>query len=137
MMKSTLSTTDGVLVFTVELTAHSDNDYGVVVLANSPNPAFIFEVFRSVAFAYSWDNYAPRYQKIETEQSLVDGITGRYQTNNRVVDVFQKGNQLFAQNILYTDAEELIRISDSTFARRSSGQLMQFKSKMFKIKRLI
>ena len=114
--------------FYSRMTAHSDNDYGVVVLANSPNPAFIFEVFRSVAFAYSWNNYAPRYQKIEIDQSLVDGITGRYQTDNRVVDVFQKGNQLFAQNILYTDAEELIRVSDSTFARRSSGQLIQFKS---------
>jgi len=114
--------------FYSRMTAHKNNDYGVVVLANSPNPAFIFEVFRSVSFAYKWDNYAPTYKKMEIEQPLIDGVIGRYQADNRVVEVFQKSDQLFAKNILYTDAEELVRISDSTFARRSSSQLMKFKS---------
>lgn len=58
-------------------TAHRDNGYGVVVLTISSLSAFIFEVFRSVALAYEWDNYFPVHTKMEIEQSLVDQITGR------------------------------------------------------------
>ncbi|WP_394748920.1 serine hydrolase [Spongiimicrobium salis] len=113
--------------FYSRMTAHKDNDYGVVVLANTPNPAFIFEVFRAVSKVYAWDNYAPTYKKMEIKPSLRNGISGTYRAENRVVEVFQKDDQLFAKNILYADAEELIRVSDSTFARRNSSQLMQFK----------
>ncbi|WP_108808619.1 serine hydrolase domain-containing protein [Aquimarina spinulae] len=113
--------------FYSRMTAHRDNGYGVVVLTNTPLPSFVFEVFRSVALAYEWDNYFPVHKKMEIEQSLVDEITGRYLANGRIVEVFQKDNQLFYKNILDVEAEELVKVSDSSFVRRNSSRLMQFK----------
>ncbi len=114
--------------FYSRMTAHKDNGYGVVVLTNTPLPAFVFEVFRSVALAYEWDNYFPVYNKMEIEQSLADQITGRYSNNGRVVQVFQKDNQLFYKNIVDSKAEELVKVSDNSFARRNSSRIIQFKS---------
>ncbi|OUS02860.1 hypothetical protein A9Q86_02085 [Flavobacteriales bacterium 33_180_T64] len=113
--------------FYSRMTAHRDKDYGVVVLTNNPKSAFVFEVFRSVALAYEWDNYFPVHKKMEIEQSLIDEITGRYLANGRIVDIFQKDSQLFYKNILEVKAEELIKVSDSSFVRRNSSRLMQFK----------
>ncbi|WP_158237275.1 serine hydrolase domain-containing protein [Aquimarina sp. MAR_2010_214] len=114
-------------VFFGQIAAHRDKDFGVVVLTNSTYPAFNDELIRSVALAYEWDNYVPVHKKIEVEQSLVDKITGRYMSNGRIVEVFHKDNQLFYKNILDLEAEELIKISDSSFVRRNSSRLMQFK----------
>ena len=44
-----------------------------------------------------------------------------------LVRVFQKDNRLFYKNILDVEAEELVRISDSSFVRRNSSRLIQFK----------
>ncbi|WP_109852216.1 serine hydrolase domain-containing protein [Aquimarina sp. AU58] len=113
--------------FYAEIVAHRDKGYGVVVFTNSTFPAFNAEVIRSVALAYDWDNYVPVHKKIEIEQSLADKITGRYLANGRIVEVFQKDNQLFYKNILDVEAEELVKISDSSFIKRNSSRLMQFK----------
>ncbi len=113
--------------FYAEIVAHRDNGYGVVVFTNTTFPEFNAEVIRSVALAYDWDTYVPVHKKIEIESSLVDEITGRYLDNGRIVEVFQKDNQLFYKNILDVQAEELVRVSDSSFVRRNSSRLMQFK----------
>lgn len=107
--------------------AHRDKGYGVVVLTNSTYPAFNSEVIRSVALAYEWDNYLPVHKRIQIEQSLVDKITGRYIENGKIVEVFQKGNELFSRNILDLEMEELVKVSDSNFVRRNSRKLIQFK----------
>lgn len=70
MAKKTLEIKSG-------FTAHRGNGYGVLVLTISPLSAFTFEVFRSVALAYEWDNYFPVHTKMEIEQFLIDQITGR------------------------------------------------------------
>ena len=113
--------------FQATIMAHRDKGYGVVVMTNSNFPAFNAEVIRSVALAYDWDNYVPVHQKMEIEQSLVDKITGRYMSNGRVREVFQKDNQLFIKNIFDVKAEELVKVSDSNFVKRNSTRLMQFK----------
>ncbi|MBW1298998.1 serine hydrolase domain-containing protein [Aquimarina litoralis] len=113
--------------FYSRMTANKDNGYGVVVLTNTPLPAFVFEVFRSVALSYDWDNYFPIYEKMEIEQSFIDNTIGRYMSNGRIVEVFQKDNQLFYKNVLDLQAEELVKISDNSFARRNSSQLIQFR----------
>lgn len=113
--------------FYSRMTAHRDKGYGVVVLTNSTHSAFVFEVFRSVALTYEWDNYFPVHTKMEIEQSLVDEITGRYQSNDMIVEVFQKDNLLFAKSIHEELTEELIRVSDSVFVRRNASRLIQFK----------
>ncbi|WP_024773137.1 serine hydrolase domain-containing protein, partial [Aquimarina macrocephali] len=113
--------------FYAEIMAHRDKGYGVVVMTNSTFPAFNAEVIRAVAMAYEWDKFVPIHKKIEVEQSLVDEITGRYIANGRIVEVFQKDNQLLYKNILDLEAEELVKVSDSSFVRRNSSRLIQFK----------
>ena len=113
--------------FYAEVMAHRDKGYGVVVMTNSTFPEFNAEVIRAVALAYNWDNYLPVHKKISIKPALANSIIGRYQNTNRVVTVFQKDNQLFAKNILYTDAQELVRVSDSLYVTRNSSRLIQFK----------
>ncbi len=113
--------------FYAEIVAHRDKGYGVVVMSNSTFPVFNAEVIRSVTIAYDWDHYTPAHKKMKIEPSLADRITGRYQTTNRVVSVFQKDNQLFSKSIFNVEAQELVRVSDSTYVTRNSSRLIQFK----------
>lgn len=113
--------------FYAEIVAHRDKGYGVVVMTNSTFPEFNAEVMRAVALAYNWDKYVPVHKKMEIDQALVKKITGRYIANGRMVEVFQKENQLFYKNILDVKAVELVKISDSSFVKRNSSRLIQFK----------
>ncbi len=113
--------------FFAEMVAHRDKDYGVVVMTNSTFPDFNAEVIRAVALAYEWDNYVPQHKRVEVEQSLVDQITGRYEADDLIMDVFQKNNLLFIKNIQDEQTEELIRVSDSLFVRRNASRFIQFK----------
>jgi CubicO group peptidase (beta-lactamase class C family) len=113
--------------FYAEIMAHRDKGYGVVVFTNSTFPAFNAEVIRSVALAYDWNRFVPVYKKIEIEQSLIDKINGRYMSNGRIIEVFQKDNLLLINNILNLEAEELIKVSDNSFVKRNSSRLIQFK----------
>ena len=113
--------------FYAEVMAHRDKGYGVVVMTNSNFPAFNAEVIRAVAKVYEWDSFVPIYKKVDVQPDFADKITGRYLFNGRVVEVFQKDNQLLYKNILRVEAEELIKVSDSSFVRRNSTLLMQFK----------
>ncbi|CAL2103065.1 TPR_REGION domain-containing protein [Tenacibaculum sp. 190130A14a] len=114
--------------FYAEIMAHRDKGYGVVVLTNSTFPEFNAEVIRSVALAYNWDNFVPKYQKKAITPSGVTQLTGRYQFNNTILEVFQKDNQLYLKNILKTTPNELIKISDSLFVKRNSPLHIQFKT---------
>ncbi|MEE9363553.1 MAG: serine hydrolase [Cellulophaga sp.] len=113
--------------FYSEMMAHRDNGHGVVVLTNYPTRSLVYELIRSVALVYEWDNYVPVHKKMEIEQAAVDKIIGRYMANGRIVEVFQKDNLLLTKNILDIKAEELVKVSDSSFVRRNSSRLMQFK----------
>ncbi|KZS42463.1 hypothetical protein AWE51_03195 [Aquimarina aggregata] len=113
--------------FYAEIVAHRDKGYGVVVMTNSTFPEFNAEVIRSVAQTYNWDAYVPIYEKMQIEQALVDEITGRYQSDVATVEVFEKDNLLFYKNILDVETEELVKVSDSSFVRRNSSRLIQFK----------
>ncbi|OUS02861.1 hypothetical protein A9Q86_02090 [Flavobacteriales bacterium 33_180_T64] len=114
--------------FYAEIVAHRDKGYGVVVMTNSTFPEFNAEVIRAVAQTYEWNNYVPVHKKMKINPSTVNEITGRYQSDDRIVEVFQKNNQLFYKNILDEQGVELIKVSDSLFARRNSGLFIQFKS---------
>jgi len=113
--------------FYAEIMAHRDKGYGVVVMTNSTFPDFNAEVIRAVAQVYDWANFVPVHQKIEIEPSYADEITGRYQSDDVIVKIFQKDNQLFYKNILDEQGVELIKVSDSLFVRRNSSRFIQFK----------
>lgn len=113
--------------FSSELIAHKDKGYGVVVLTNSNHPPFISELIRAVAQAYGWDNYVPVYQKIEDDPASIADISGRYRiSGNRLIEVYQENNKLLNKE-LGEEPTELIKISDSTYVRRDSERLYQFK----------
>ncbi|WP_299436519.1 serine hydrolase domain-containing protein [uncultured Aquimarina sp.] len=114
--------------FYAEIMAHRDKGYGVVVFTNSTFPEFNAEVMRSIALAYDWSNFVSVHQKMEIEESLVEEIAGRYQSDEVIVEIYQKGNQLFYKNILDEQGVELIKVSDSLFARRNSSRFIQLKS---------
>ncbi len=113
--------------FYAEVMAHRDKSYGVVVMTNSNFPAFNAEVIRAVAKAYEWDSFVPIYDQIDIESSFIDRITGRYMSNGRIIEVFQKDNQLLYRNILRMQEEELVKVTDSSFVRRNSTLFIQFK----------
>jgi CubicO group peptidase (beta-lactamase class C family) len=113
--------------FSSELIAHKDKGYGVVVLTNSNHPDFISELIRSVALTYKWDEYVPVYTQLTLDPALLEGISGRYRVNgNRMIEVIQTNNQLYSIE-LGEKSTELIKISDSTFVRRKSSRIIQFK----------
>ncbi|MEP1096387.1 MAG: hypothetical protein ABJG78_14820 [Cyclobacteriaceae bacterium] len=112
--------------FYAEIVAHRNKGYGVVVLTSSTFPEFNAEVMRAVAQTYGWDNYVPVHQKMQIEQSLADEITGRYQSDDVIIEISQKGSQLFYKNILDEQGVELIKVSDSLFVRRNSSLFIQF-----------
>lgn len=113
--------------FYAEIMAHRDKGYGVVVMTNSTFPEFNAEVIRAVAQVYDWANFVPVHQKMEIEQLSIDEIAGRYQSDDVIVKIFQKDNQLFYKNILDEQGVELIKVSDSLFVRRNSSRFIQFK----------
>ncbi len=113
--------------FYAEIVAHRDKGYGVVVMTNSTFPEFNAEVMRSVAQTYGWDSYVPVHKKMKIEPSSVDEITGRYQSDDVIIEVYQKDNQMFYKNILREEGVELIKVSDSLFVRRNSSLFIQFK----------
>lgn len=113
--------------FYAEIVAHRDKGYGVVVMTNSTFPEFNAEVMRSVAQTYGWDNYFPVHQKMQLESSSANEISGRYQSDDVIVKIYQKDNLLFYKNILSEEGEELVKVSDSLFVRRNSSRFIQFK----------
>ncbi|MEO9483995.1 MAG: serine hydrolase domain-containing protein [Ekhidna sp.] len=113
--------------FYAEIVAHRDKGYGVVVMTNSTFPEFNAEVMRAVALTYGWDNYVPAHQRMQMEQSSIDEIAGRYQSNDVIAEVYQEDDQLFYKNILDEEGVELVKVSDSLFIRRNSSRFIQFK----------
>jgi len=113
--------------FSSELMAHKDKGYGVVVMTNANQPAFISELIRAVALTYDWDAYVPVYKKMETDPAFIAEISGRYLINgNRLMEVVQSNKQLMGKE-LGEEPKELVKISDSTYVRRGRELLMQFK----------
>ena len=114
--------------FFAEMIAHKDQDYGVVVMTNTTFPNFNSEVIRAVAQAYDWEDFIPQHKRVQIEQALIGQIEGRYQGDeDLLVEVFQKDDLLFIENIKDEQTEELIRVSDSVFVRRNARNLIQFR----------
>ena len=114
--------------FSSELVAHRDKGYGVVVLTNSNHPPFINEVIRSVARAYSWDNYVLQYKQLSIDNAVAETFVGRYRNgSDGRITVTHEGNKLMLKFIRVEKPEELRRITDSTYVMGGSPDIVQFK----------
>ena len=112
--------------FSSELVAHKDDGYGVVVLTNSNHPDFISELIRSVAFTYEWENFVPVFEKMKLNQEELDANTGRFKFgSNDLIEVFAEDGDLFARK-LGESADEMVKISDSTYMIRNKNEPIQF-----------
>ena len=102
--------------FSSELIAHKDKGYGAVVMINSNHPEFISELIRAVASTYNWDGYITSYQRQDVAPEAMAQLTGRYLVNgNDHVEVFSKDGKLWYKDGPELQADEFIKISDSTF----------------------
>lgn len=111
--------------FSSEMIAHRDKGYGVVVLTNANQPAFISELIRAVALTYRWDGFVPIYKPVPMNSSDEQMVVGRYRYDpDGVSTIFARNGRLFYQ---YTglDTMELFKVSDSTYARRERTALIQ------------
>ncbi|MEO8068997.1 MAG: serine hydrolase [Flavobacteriales bacterium] len=112
--------------FSTQLESHRDNGDGVVVLLNANQPMFLYELIRSVARAYHWKDYVPEYTKQPINDATIAAVTGRYRkAGNSLVTISGSAGRLF----MATDGaeqEELFRISDSTYVRRSDRHPIRF-----------
>ena len=114
--------------FSSQLVAHTKKGYGVVVLTNANQPAFIEELIRAVALTYQWDNMVPIYKRAASDAMSDAKIIGRYRKgNDALMDIYQKDDKLWVKNI-EGSSFELIKISDSTYITRKQNEPIQFKT---------
>ncbi|MES1181897.1 MAG: serine hydrolase domain-containing protein, partial [Flavobacterium sp.] len=115
--------------FSSEMRAHKDKGYGVVVLTNANQPPFITEVIRAVARSYNWSNLVKAYKKQPMDTSMFSSVRGRYRngTDGRIF-ITTEGDRMFFKYIRADEREELFRISDSTYVRRTDDTPIQFKT---------
>jgi len=113
--------------FCAQFMSHRDKGYGVVVMINANQPDFIWELIRSVARAYQWDNYVVDHTKLESDPASLEAVSGRYRTgSDALITVTHTGGQLFMQD-LTNEPIELFRITDSTYVSRDIAHPIQFK----------
>lgn len=114
--------------FSSQLLAHTKKGYGVVVLTNANQPAFIEELIRAVALTYQWDNMVPIYKKAASDAASDAKIIGRYRKgNDALMNIYQKDGKLWVKNI-EGSSFELVKISDSTYITRKQNEPIQFKT---------
>jgi len=113
--------------FCAQLMAHRDKGYGVVVLINANQPDFIWELIRSVARAYEWDNYVLSYRPLANDLAALKAMSGRYRTgSDALMTISNIGGHLLMQDLI-NDTVELFRITDSTYVSRTNAHPVQFK----------
>lgn len=106
--------------FSSSLIAHKNKGYGVVILTNANQPAFINELIRSVAVAYSWPGYVPPvYKKMSLTAADIENNSGRYRVDQYdLMKIYATGKKLFLQRNIQ-DPEELFKIAEDTYALKN------------------
>jgi CubicO group peptidase (beta-lactamase class C family) len=120
--------------FTSQLVVSRDKGYGVAVMINSDAGGILSEVIRAVAKEYGWDEFLPPpYDVVSMDKARLETFTGRYRVYpDRVLTMkvepttnSPRPYKLVAYPT--TGAPfELLPISETTFARRSSPLKYEF-----------
>jgi CubicO group peptidase (beta-lactamase class C family) len=120
--------------FTSQLLVSRDKGYGVAVMVNSDAGAILQEVVRAVAKEYGWDEFLPPpYDVVSMDKATLETFTGRYRIYpDRVITLKVEpttNGERPLKLVAYptTGASfELLPISETTFARRSSPLKYEF-----------
>ena len=108
--------------FTAQLLMHREKGYGAVVMVNSDNDQILFEILRSIAKAYNWDEFLPPLNEvISLEASKLDEYAGRFQVNpDRILTIAREEGKLIATPT-GDNKFELLPVAESTFIRREQN----------------
>jgi CubicO group peptidase (beta-lactamase class C family) len=104
--------------FRCQLLVHRDKGYGAVVMVNSDNGQIIYEIIRSIAREYQWEDYLPQASEVApVDPNKLDDYLGRFLVNpDRVLTVTREGGKLFGEPTP-SPRVELFPISENEFTR--------------------
>ena len=112
--------------FCGQIYGHVKNGKGVVVLINANQPAFMFEVIRSVARAYDWPEFVPQHKEVPMDSTSLKAFTGRYRLgNDNTVTIALRNGKLFREP-LREPPSELVHIGDGEFVGRTDERSRRF-----------
>lgn len=113
--------------FSSDMSGHLEDGYGVVVMINANQPDFIDEVTNAVARVYEWGQSAPpAIEKLAFTDLEIKSIEGRYAyTFDQTISVYTQDDKVFTQ-YLGSKPEELLKIAENTYIRRTKKAKIQF-----------
>ena len=114
--------------FSSDLTGHLEDGYGVVVMINANQPAFIDEVTNAVARVYNWEKSAPQpHEKLAFRDKEIARISGKYAYEfDENITVYAEDGKVFLKYLTNPAPEELIKVAENTYVRRSRKAVIQF-----------
>ncbi|MBK7944031.1 MAG: class A beta-lactamase-related serine hydrolase [Flavobacteriales bacterium] len=102
------------------------NGNGAVVLINANQPAFMFEVIRSIARAYDWSEFVPQHKEMPMDSTALRAFTGRYRIgSDNMVTIALRNGKLYREP-LREPPTELVHIGDGEFAGRTDERSRRF-----------
>ncbi|MBK6627373.1 MAG: class A beta-lactamase-related serine hydrolase [Flavobacteriales bacterium] len=112
--------------FCGQIYGHVKNGKGAVVLINANQPAFMFEVMRSIARAYDWPEFVPQRKEVPMDSTSLKVFTGRYRGgSDNMVTIALHNGKLFREP-LREPPTELVHIGDGEFIGRTDERSRRF-----------
>jgi len=112
--------------FCGQIYGHVKNGKGAVVLINANQPAFMFEVVRSISRAYEWPEFVPQHKAVPMDSTSLKAFTGRYRLgNDNMVTIALRNGRLFREP-LREPPTELVHIGDGEFISRTDERSRRF-----------
>ena len=112
--------------FCGQIYGHVKDGKGAVVLINANQPAFMFEVIRSIARAYDWPEFVPQHKAVPMDSSSLKAFTGRYRIgNDNMVTIALRNGKLFREP-LREPPGELVHIGEGAFISRMDERTRRF-----------
>lgn len=112
--------------FCGEIIGHVQSGKGVVILINANQPAFMYEVVRSVMRAYDWPGIVPSLKQVPMDAAAMQALTGRYKGgSDNLVTIAVRNGKLFREP-LREPATELVHIGDGVFVSRMDERRRRF-----------
>jgi CubicO group peptidase (beta-lactamase class C family) len=112
--------------FCGQIYGHVNNGKGAVVLINANQPAFMYEVIRSIARAYAWPSFVPQHKEQPLDSTALDALTGRYRiSSDNLVTIVRRGNKLFREPLI-DPPSEFVHIGNNDFVSRNDERRRRF-----------
>lgn len=114
--------------FSSDMRGHIKDGYGVIVMINANQPAFINEVMTSVSRVYAWEESAPApHEPLSFTSDEIQQISGKYELGfDDNMTIYQDGDKVFLKYLSNTSPQELIKIAENTYVRREKSEVIQF-----------